>query len=141
MQLSYGATIKRPSYYDMRSGIGYDNRYTYESGNPFLVSEISRNINYMVSYKWLMAEGIYTHVSDPIVMLTQSYKDNPNIALIQNVNWKPYNRIGASLSASPNLEYGIPLCVSISSSNGLTWKLMEGTVLTIQRLRCVLIIL
>lgn len=105
MQLSYGATIKRPSYYDMRSGIGYDNRYTYESGNPFLVSEISRNINYMVSYKWLMAEGIYTHVSDPIVMLTQSYKDNPNIALIQNVNWKPYNRIGASLSASP--KFGI----------------------------------
>ena len=105
MQLSYGATIKRPSYYDMRSGIGYDHRYTYESGNPFLVSEISRNINYMVSYKWLMAEGIYTHVSDPIVMLTQSYKDNPNIALIQNVNWKPYNRIGASLSASP--KFGI----------------------------------
>ena len=105
MQLSYGATIKRPSYYDMRSGIGYDNRYTYESGNPFLVSEISRNINYMVSYKWLMAEGIYTHVSDPIVMLTQSYKDNPNIALIQNVNWKPYNRIGGSLSASP--KFGI----------------------------------
>lgn len=105
MQLSYGATIKRPSYYDMRSGIGYDNRYTYESGSPFLVSEISRNINYMVSYKWLMAEGIYTHVSDPIVMLTQSYKDNPNIALIQNVNWKPYNRIGASLSASP--KFGI----------------------------------
>lgn len=105
MQLSYGATIKRPSYYDMRSGIGYDNRYTYESGNPFLVSEISRNINYMVSYRWLMAEGIYTHVSDPIVMLTQSYKDNPNIALIQNVNWKPYNRIGASLSASP--KFGI----------------------------------
>lgn len=103
MQLSYGATIKRPSYYDMRSGIGYDNRYTYESGNPFLVSEISRNINYTVSYKWLMAEGIYTHVSSPIVMLTQSYNDNPNIALIQNVNWKPYNRIGASLAASPKI--------------------------------------
>lgn len=105
MQLSYGATIKRPSYYDMRSGIGYDNRYTYESGNPFLVSEISRNINYTVSYKWLMAEGIYTHVSNPIVMLTQSYNDNPNIALIQDVNWKPYNRIGASLAASP--KFGI----------------------------------
>lgn len=105
MQLSYGATIKRPSYYDLRSGIGYDNRYTYESGNPFLFSEISRNINYTVSYKWLMAEGVYTHVSDPIVMLTQSYNDNPNIALIQKVNWKPYNRIGASLSASP--KFGI----------------------------------
>lgn len=36
-------------------------------------------------------------------MLTQSYNDNPNIALIQNVNWKPYNRIGASLAASPKI--------------------------------------
>lgn len=105
MQLSYGATIKRPSYYDLRSGTEYANRYTYESGNPFLVSEISRNINYTLSYKWLMAGAIYTHVSNPIVMLTQSYKDNPNIALIQDVNWKSYNRIGASLSASP--KFGI----------------------------------
>lgn len=105
MQLSYGATIKRPSYYDLRSGTEYANRYTYESGNPFLVSEISRNINYTLSYKWLMAGAIYTHVSNPIVMLTQSYKDNPNIALIQDVNWKSYNRIGASFSASP--KFGI----------------------------------
>ncbi len=52
-----------------------------------------------------MAGAIYTHVSSPIVMLTQSYKDNPNIALIQDVNWKSYNRIGASLSASP--KFGI----------------------------------
>lgn len=105
MQLSCGATIKRPSYYDLRSGTEYANRYTYESGNPFLVSEINRNINYTVSYKWLMAGATYTHVSSPIVMLTQSYKDNPNIALIQDVNWKSYNRVAASLSASP--KFGI----------------------------------
>ena len=28
---------------DLRSGIQYSNHYTYETGNPFLVSEISRD--------------------------------------------------------------------------------------------------
>ena len=40
MQLSYAADINRPSYHNLRSGIQYDNRYTYETGNPFLVSQI-----------------------------------------------------------------------------------------------------
>lgn len=43
MQLSYAADINRPSYHNLRSGIQYDNRYTYETGNPFLVSQISLN--------------------------------------------------------------------------------------------------
>ena len=38
MQLNYAADINRPSYHNLRSGIQYDNRYTYETGNPFLVS-------------------------------------------------------------------------------------------------------
>lgn len=103
LQLSYGAKIKRPSYYDMRTGINYLNRYTYESGNPFLISAINRNFNFTTSYKWLIAGITYTHVSNPMVQLTQSYKNNPNIALIEKVNWKSYNRIGASFSVSPQL--------------------------------------
>ncbi len=103
MQLSYRANIKRPSYYNMRAGIEYVNRYTYQSGNPFLVSETNRNINYTVSYKWFVAGFVYTHVSDPIIMLSQSYKNKPNIALIHAVNCDSYNRIGTSVSVSPKL--------------------------------------
>ena len=43
MQLSYAADINRPNYWVLRSGVQYSNHYTYETGNPFLVSEISRN--------------------------------------------------------------------------------------------------
>lgn len=35
MQLGYSSDIKRPSYWELRSGVQYDNRYTYEAGNPF----------------------------------------------------------------------------------------------------------
>lgn len=61
MQLSYAADINRPSYQNLRSGIQYDNRYTYETGNPFLVSEISRNLNYELAYKWLTFDVTYCH--------------------------------------------------------------------------------
>lgn len=103
MQLGYGTTIKRPSYHAMRTGTDYVNRYTYESGNPFLVSAVNRNINYTLSYKWFIASLTYTHVSNPIVQLTQSYKNDPNIAVIQEKNFDSYNRIAASLSVSPKL--------------------------------------
>lgn len=53
MQLSYAADINRPNYWVLRSGVQYSNHYTYETGNPFLVSEISRNISYDLAYKWL----------------------------------------------------------------------------------------
>lgn len=46
MQLSYAADINRPNYWVLRSGVQYSNHYTYETGNPFLVSEISRNTSY-----------------------------------------------------------------------------------------------
>ena len=41
MQLSYAADINRPNYWVLRSGVQYSNHYTYETGNPFLVTRVS----------------------------------------------------------------------------------------------------
>lgn len=51
MQLSYSADINRPSYQNLRSVVQYDNRYTYETGTPLLMAEISTNLDYEVAYK------------------------------------------------------------------------------------------
>ena len=56
MQLSYATDIDRPPYYYLRSGIQYGNRYTYETGNPFLVSEISKNL----TMNWLTSGWLST---------------------------------------------------------------------------------
>ena len=79
MQLSYAADINRPNYWVLRSGVQYSNHYTYETGNPFLVSEISRNISYDLAYKWLTFNLTYEHVSDPIYQTVEMYKDNTTI--------------------------------------------------------------
>ena len=122
MQLSYAADINRPSYQNLRSGIQYDNRYTYETGNPFLVSEISRNLNYELAYKWLTFDVTYCHTSHPILWNVETYKDNPAIGLLKPVNGNAYDDVEASLSLTPAFGFWHP---SFTASIDKQWFDME----------------
>ena len=52
MLISYAADITRPSYHQLRGNIVYNDRYTYESGNPLLQPSLSHNATVGMSYKW-----------------------------------------------------------------------------------------
>ena len=110
MQLGYGTDIQRPTYYTVRNSIQYDNKYTYEAGNPYLVSQISRNVNYDVSYKWMSVNMMYSHISDPLLLYSQSYKNNPQIALVQTINWNSFDLLTASFNVSPKIGIWSPSC-------------------------------
>lgn len=122
MQLSYAADINRPSYQNLRSGIQYDNRYTYETGNPFLVSQISRNLNYELAYKWLTFDMTYSHTSNPIMSTAETYKDNPAIGLMKPVNGNSYNDVAASINLRPSFGIWYP---SLTASIDKQWFDME----------------
>ncbi len=122
MQLSYASDINRPSYHNLRSGIQYDNRYTYETGNPFLVSEISRNLNYELAYKWLTFDMTYSHTSHPILSNVETYKDNPAIGLLKTVNGNAYDDLEASINLRPSFGFWHP---SFTASVDKQWFNME----------------
>ena len=109
MQLSYAADINRPNYWVLRSGVQYSNHYTYETGNPFLVSEISRNISYDLAYKWLTFNLTYEHVSDPIYQTVEMYKNNATIGLMRMINGKSYNNVTSTLNLQPTLGIWHPM--------------------------------
>lgn len=123
MQLSYAADIDRPPYHDLRSGIQYDNRYTYETGNPFLVSEINRNLNYELAYKWLTFDMTYSHTSHTMMSNVETYKDNPAIGLIKPVNGKAYNHVEASVNLRPSFGIWHP---SFTASVAKQWLDMDA---------------
>lgn len=102
-QLTYASDIYRPSYYQLRDGVVYDNRYTYESGNPFLNPSISRNLGLSVSWKWLYFSGMFSRVTDEICSMRQLYKDKPNAVLTIYENAGDYNNMRLQLSASPTI--------------------------------------
>ena len=123
MQLSYATDIDRPPYYYLRSGIQYDNRYTYETGNPFLVSEISKNLNYELAYKWLTFNMTYSHTSHTMMSNVETYKDNPAIGLLKPVNGKAYNHVEASVNLCPSFGIWHP---SFTASVAKQWLDMDA---------------
>lgn len=122
MLLSYSSDINRPSYQSLRSAMQYDNRYTYETGNPSLLSEISRSFDYEVSYKWLTFDVTYSHTSNPIMQHVNTYKDNPAIGLMKPINGKAYDDIESSVTLQPTFGFWHP---SLTTSIVKQWFNMD----------------
>lgn len=126
MQLSYAADIDRPNYWVLRSGVQYSNHYTYETGNPFLVSEISRNISYDLAYKWLTFNLTYEHVSDPIYQTVEMYKDNATIGLMRMINGKSYNNVTSTLNLQPTFGIWHPMLSAMVEKQWFKLETRDG---------------
>ncbi|WP_278697114.1 TonB-dependent receptor domain-containing protein [Leyella stercorea] len=126
MQLSYAADINRPNYWVLRSGVQYSNHYTYETGNPFLISEISRNISYDLAYKWLTFNLTYEHVSDPIYQTVEIYKDNATIGLMRMINGKSYNNVTSTLNLQPTFGIWHPMLSAMVEKQWFELETRDG---------------
>lgn len=122
MQLSYSADINRPSYQNLRSAVQYDNRYTYETGNPLLMAETSRDLDYEVAYKWLTFDVTYSHTSNPIMSYVNTYRDNPAIGLMKPINGEAFDDIKSSVTLQPTFGFWHP---SLTASIDKQWFDME----------------
>lgn len=126
MQLSYAADIDRPNYWVLRSGVQYSNHYTYETGNPFLVSEISRNTSYDLAYKWLTFNLTYEHVTDPIYQTVEMYKDNTTIGLMRMINGKSYNNVTSTLNLQPTFGIWHPMLSAMVEKQWFDLETRDG---------------
>lgn len=126
MQLSYAADIDRPNFWVLRSGVQYSNHYTYETGNPFLVSEISRNTSYDLAYKWLTFNLTYEHVSDPIYQTVEMYKDNTTIGLMRMINGKSYNNVTSTLNLQPTFGIWHPMLSAMVEKQWFELETRDG---------------
>ena len=129
MQLSYSADINRPSYQSLRSAVQYDNRYTYETGNPLLMAEISRDLDYEVSYKWLTFDVTYSHTSNPIMSYVNTYKDNPAIGLMKPINGKAYDGVESSITLQPTFGFWHPTLTASIDKQWFDMDTNEGKAL------------
>lgn len=102
MQLTYATDIRRPSYWELRSGVQYDNQYTYESGNPFLNPSISRNLTYALTWNWLNLQLCYMRKIDEDFEVMQAYKGDPMKSLMSPENVDDYDILSVAASVGNN---------------------------------------
>lgn len=104
IQLSYSSGITRPSYDMLRSNTYYSNKYTYQTGNPFLKPIINQDLTLSASYKWINFSFTYNRKKDDIIQICEPYSEtDPTISLLNIVNVKPYSNITSSVTLSPTV--------------------------------------
>lgn len=106
--LSYSAKTKRPRYDQLSSSIQYDDRYTYETGNPFLRPELNHDISLAGLYKWIFFSASYQYVSNAIIGVVDAYKENEPINLMTFTNYDHVSKYSIVLSLSPRISAWSP---------------------------------
>jgi hypothetical protein len=108
-QLSYASDITRPGYQMLRNRIDYVNRYTYESGNPFLLPAITQTLAFKAVYKWWQLYADLQHKKNAIIPYSTTYSnEDPTIALMSFENASAYNAMNLMLNAAPTIGLWSP---------------------------------
>ena len=88
--LSIGRRIDRPAYQELNPFIGFIDKYTYSTGNPFLQPQFSTNIELSHSYKTLLTTTINYSVVHEMINETLIHKDSVIIRSVGNIGTR-YN--------------------------------------------------
>ena len=107
LQLAYTCKTKRPDYNSLRDEVQYDNRYTYEGGNPYLRPSVINNIDLSVVYRWLSLNAGYNYTNKPMVWCATLYQGK-DIVFLRNVNFRKGQDVYASIVASPHFGWYNP---------------------------------
>ena len=90
--LNYGKRIQRPDYEDLNPFYYFLDKYTYMVGNPYLLPQISQNIEVNHIYKGFLTtslsygviDNFITQVFNQVDSIHTTYVKNDNIARVQN---------------------------------------------------------
>ncbi len=104
LSLSYRRDIQRPNYGNLTSSTIYINRYTYQSGNPYLKPTYTHSIVLNAAYKWMNLTVNYAQIKDVVTMATEPYPGSadPQVSLVRAVNSdEDYNQLTIAAVARP----------------------------------------
>ena len=108
LQLSYTAKTVRPAYWQLGSSVFYANRFTMQTGNPFLKPTIIHDASLTGSWRFLQFMVSYKQERDVIMQWATQLEDNPAVTLLSNRNLKKLPSLTAYLTASPKLGIWAP---------------------------------
>ena len=112
LSLSYRKDIKRPAYDQLTSSTIYINKYTYQTGNPYLKPTYTHNVVLNVAYKALNVTIDYARTKDVVTLLTEPYpgSDDPLLSILHPKNCSDgYDKLTIMPSYRPTIGKWHPM--------------------------------
>ena len=136
LSLSYRRDIERPAYGNLTSSTIYVNRYTYQSGNPYLLPTYTHSLVLNASYKWANLSLNYARNKDVVTMSTEPFpgSEDPLVSLVRPINSADdYNQFTVNLSAMPTIGKWHPMWYAFAVFQNYKSPTADGSVLTLSR--------
>ena len=109
LQLSYNVKTVRPSYWQLGSNTFYANRFTLQTGNPFLKPTIIHDASLMSSWKFLQLMISYKQEKDAIIQWAEQLEENPAVTILSTKNIDKIPNLSAFLTSSPKFGIWSPM--------------------------------
>lgn len=120
LQMGYSVKTVRPAYWQMGSNIFYANRFTMQTGNPFLKPTTLHDVSMMGSWRFLQLAVSWKQQKNAIIQWAEQLEENPAVTLLSNININQIPSLSAFLTASPKFGIWGP-----QASIGLTAQWLE----------------
>ena len=134
LSLSYRRDIQRPAYSSLTSSTMYANRYTYQSGNPYLKPTYNHSLVLNAAYQWANLTVEYGRMKNSETMSTEPFpgSTDPLISLVRPINSEEdYNQLSLSLSASPTIGKWHPMWYAFTVFQNYKTPTANGTIKTL----------
>ncbi len=134
LALSYRRDIERPHYGNLTSSTIYINRYTYQSGNPYLRPTYTHSLVFNAAYQWANLTLNYGRVKDFMSMSTEVFpgSEDPLISLVRPINSsEDFNQFNIQLSARPVIGCWHPTWSLITQNQDYKSPSATGEVITL----------
>ena len=105
IQLSYTAKTRRPTYRQLSSNVFYGNRFTLQTGNPYLKPAINHDITLVGVWKFVQVMMSYKNEKDAIIYWTEQMEENPAVSVVGFRNLVKLPSLTAFVTLSP--KFGI----------------------------------
>ena len=136
LSLSYRRDIQRPAYSNLTSSTIYVNRYTYQSGNPYLLPTYTHSLVLNAAYQWANLTVNYGRMKNSETMSTEPFpgSTDPLISLVRPINsTEDYNQLSLSLSARPVIGCWHPMWYAFTVFQNYKTPTADGTIKTLDK--------
>ena len=134
LSLSYRRDIQRPNYGSLTSSTVYINRYTYQSGNPYLKPTYTHSLVLNTAYKWMNLTLNYGRIKDCETMSTEPYPgaDDPLVSLVRPINsTEDFNQLSINFVARPVIGCWHPQWSAFVVFQNYKTPCADGSILTL----------
>lgn len=107
-QLSYSVKTSRPSYSQLSNNVSYMNRFTRQTGNPYLDNETNHSVELSGVWKFIQFMVNYKDSRNAIIYWAEQIPEDEAITMISRKNVKSLKSMTAYISAAPKIGIWAP---------------------------------